>query len=131
MDTSTKRILAIFGALILIALVLDAANIVPGIIRWGNEVKYETIKADDETSYRKRQQVENTCRAEIASYNAYVLQAEQYKGDTSEYGIQQRRNAVTMANSVATKYNLYILQNSFVWRDNVPDDIYRELAPIE
>lgn len=35
------------------------------------------------------------------------------------------------ANKTAVSYNNYILKNSFIWSDNVPEDIREELDIIE
>lgn len=35
------------------------------------------------------------------------------------------------ANKTANTYNEYILKNSFVWQNNVPDDIYQKLEIIK
>lgn len=35
------------------------------------------------------------------------------------------------ANKTASTYNNYILENSFVWSGNVPDDIAKELDYID
>lgn len=88
-------------------------------------------KADDRTNYATRKEVEDTCRAMIASYNADKLMYEQYKdADTSEkqsWGEQ----AKIRANKTASSYNNYILKNSYVWKENVPDDIFMMLPYIE
>lgn len=88
-------------------------------------------KADDRTNYETRKEVEDTCRAMIASYNADKLMYEQYKdADTSEkqsWGEQ----AKIRANKTASSYNNYILKNSYVWKENVPDDIYMTLEYLE
>jgi hypothetical protein len=35
------------------------------------------------------------------------------------------------ANKTAATYNAYILENTFVWKDNVPEDIKRELPIVK
>ena len=35
------------------------------------------------------------------------------------------------ANSTATSYNEFVLKNSYVWKDNVPEDIQKELEYIK
>ena len=34
------------------------------------------------------------------------------------------------ANKTASSYNNYILANSYIWKDNIPADIYNELPII-
>ena len=66
----------------------------------------------------------------ISSYNADVLTWEQYKnsdGEQRSWADQARMRA----NKTASTYNAYILQNSFVWANNVPNDIKSELPIVE
>lgn len=35
------------------------------------------------------------------------------------------------ANTTASNYNNYILKNSFVWKDNIPNDIYVSLEYLD
>lgn len=95
-----------------------------------NEHMYEVQKADDATRYETRKKVEDTCRAMIASYESDVLTWEQYKdsdGEQRSWADQARMRA----NKTASTYNAYILQNSFVWSDNVPKDIREKLPIVE
>lgn len=88
---------------------------------------YHVRKADDATNYVTRKQVEDTCRALMASYTADKLRYEQYiKSDSAEqrtWGEQAKMRA----NTTAAQYNEYILKNSFVFDRNVPKDIRSEL----
>lgn len=91
-----------------------------------NKEMYAVQKADDATNYTTLKKVEDTCRAMIASYDTDVLTWEQYKnseGEQRAWADQARMRA----NKTAATYNAYILQNSFVWADNVPNDIRQEL----
>lgn len=99
--------------------------------RWRNKTVYQVQKVDDATNYNTLKMVENTCRAEIASYEAQVLIYKQYKDDDTAFGKQQRNTAQTMANSIASRYNNYYQKNNFVWRDAVPSDIRANLPTIE
>ena len=38
---------------------------------------------------------------------------------------------ISRANKTAASYNTYILENSFVWADNVPADISKQLDYLE
>ena len=96
-----------------------------------NNYSFTMKKVDDATLYKKRKVVEDTCRAMLASYQADKLTYEQYKDDPQEEHQNWANAAKMRANKTASTYNNYILQNSFVWQDNVPADIYREFAYIE
>lgn len=84
---------------------------------------HDVHKADDNTRYENRKEVEDTCRSMIASYNADKLTYEQYKDSESELERSWANSAKMRANQTASTYNNYILKNSYVWDDNVPSDI--------
>lgn len=97
---------------------------------WWNTWHSDLQKVDDATNYKTLKKVEDTCRAMISSYQADKLTYEQYKDGNNE----QRSwadQAKMRANKTASTYNLYILENEFVWSGNVPKDIYRELPYLE
>lgn len=87
-------------------------------------------KADDATNYETLKKVEDTCRAMIASYNADKLTYQQYKDSDNEEKQSWAEQARMRANKTASTYNNYILENSYVWQDNVPSDIYMRLEYI-
>lgn len=93
---------------------------------WNNWF-YTVQKADDATNYETRKQVEDTCRAMMASYTSDKLTWEQYRDDDNEEKRSWAEQARMRANKTAASYNEYILKNSFVWEDNVPDDIESSL----
>ena len=97
---------------------------------WNNWF-HSVQKADDETNYEILKEVENTCRAMIASYNSDKLIYEQYKDSEVTEERSWANNAKIRANQTASTYNNYIIKNSYVWRNNVPADIYMMLAYIE
>ena len=76
---------------------------------------HEVQEVDDRTNYDTIKKVEDTCRAMIATYEADRLMYE------------QAAQAKMRANRTASTYNNYILENNYVWADNVPSDIYMEL----
>lgn len=88
-------------------------------------------KADDATNYETRKKVEDTCRAMIASYESDKLTYEQYKDSEDEQKQEWAEQAKMRANKTASSYNNYILENSYVWADNVPRDIKGNLPFIE
>ena len=91
---------------------------------------HEVQKADDITNYDTIKKVEDTCRAMISSYNTDKLTYEQYKDSDNEEKQEWAEQAKMRANKTASTYNNYILKNSYVWRDNVPADIYMTLEII-
>lgn len=93
-----------------------------------NKVEFIDKKIDDATNYETKKKVEDTCRAMISSYNSDKLTYEQYKDSDNEEKQSWAEQAKMRANKTASSYNNYILENSFVWENNVPDDIQRELA---
>lgn len=93
---------------------------------WNNWF-YSVQKADDETNYTTRKQVEDSCRAMIASYTSDKLTYEQYKNSDSEEKKSWAEQARMRANKTAASYNEYILKNSFVWASNIPSDIVDSL----
>lgn len=88
-------------------------------------------KVDDITNYETRKEVEDSCRAMVASYEADKLTWEQYKDCENSEQRSWADQAKMRANRTAATYNNYILKNSYVWRENIPDDILTELNLIE
>ena len=97
---------------------------------WNNWF-HNVQKVDDATNYKTRKKVEDTCRSMIASYEADKLTYEQYKDSDNEEKQSWAEQAKMRANKTASSYNNYILKNSYVWKNNVPADIYLELETIE
>ena len=123
-----KAILAVFLSLCIIAVIILAGPIVKVI---QNKYDYAVQKADDATSYKTLKEVEDSCRAMIASYEADKLIFEQYKDSDNEEKQSWAEQAKMRANRTAAQYNEYIRKNSFVWSDNVPDDIDEKLGYVE
>lgn len=96
-----------------------------------NRVDYIHNKIDEYSDYDTIKKVEDACRAMIASYEADKLTYEQYKDSTNEEKQSWAEQAKMRANQTASTYNNYILDNSFVWSNNVPKDIRSELPYIE
>ena len=95
-----------------------------------NNWQFSLQKVDDVTLYEKRKEVEDACRAMMASYNADKLTYEQYRGSDNPEKQSWAEQAKMRANKTASSYNEYVLKNSFVWKDNVPADIYMKLEYI-
>ena len=100
-----------------------------GKATWNNWF-HAVQKADDDTNYETLKKVEDTCRSMIASYNSDKLTYEQYKDSDNEEKQGWAEQAKMRANKTASTYNNYILKNSYIWKGNVPADIYMELAYI-
>lgn len=88
-------------------------------------------KADDDTNYKTRKKVEDTCRAMMSSYETDKLTYEQYINSDNDEKKSWAEQAKMRANKTASTYNNYILENSFVWEDNIPSDINYKLEYIE
>lgn len=113
----------------LVAVLVVLAILVGGItgIYFNNKYDFLARKVDDATNYETLRQVEDTCRAMISSYTADKLRYEIYSESDNPEKLEWAEQARIRANTTAAKYNEYILKNSFVWKDNVPDDIAAEL----
>ena len=122
-------VLAILITFLLCALI-NACITPEGRASW-NTHWYEVQKADDATNYETLKQVEDTCRAMIASYNTDKLTYEQFKDSENEEKRSWAEQAKMRANKTAISYNEYILKNSFRWEDNVPNDIDVKLDTLE
>lgn len=87
-------------------------------------------QAEDEGDYETRKKVEDTCRSMIASYKTDKLTYETYK-DSDDAVLKSSANSARIrANQTANTYNEYVLKNSYVWKDNIPDDIVSALETI-
>lgn len=96
-----------------------------------NNYKHTLQEVDDKTSYDTKKKVEDTCRAMVAQYEADKLKYEQYKDSDNEEKQSWAENAKMRANDTAASYNNYILENSYVWEDNIPSDIKTKLDYID
>lgn len=72
-----------------------------------------------------------TCRSMIASYKSDKLTYEQYKDSPNEEKQSWAEEAKMRANKTACAYNEFILKNNYVWKNDVPADIYMKLEVIE
>lgn len=92
---------------------------------------YNVQKVDENTNYKVLKEVEDTCRSMIASYNSDKMVYEQYKDSSSKEEKSWAEQAKMRANKTASTYNNYVLKNSYIWKNNIPADIYLELAYID
>lgn len=123
-----KQIVAV---ILTVALIFVAIIAGPSIKALKNRYNFAMQKADDATNYKTLKEVEDTCRAMIASYEADKLIFEQYRRSENEDAWEWAEQAKMRANRTAAQYNEYIRKNSFVWADNVPDDIDEKLEYVE
>lgn len=121
----------IVAAIVTVALIFVVIFAGPAITAIKNRYNFAVQKADDATNYKTLKEVEDTCRAMIASYEADKLIFEQYRRSENEDAWEWAEQAKMRANRTAAQYNEYIRKNSFVWADNVPDDIDERLEYVE
>lgn len=121
--------LKILGVIIFIAALFVCIGM-PFMVKACNRVDYNIQKADDATNYKTLKKVEDTCRAMIASYEADKLTWQQYKDSDEKEKQSWAEQAKMRANKTASTYNNYILENSYIWRDDVPPDIRKQLEYI-
>ena len=127
-----NKMAMIFSAIVIsILLIVIGYNFAPGIRETVNKNQTAVQIVDDQTRYETLKKVEDTCRAMISSYESDVLTWKQYKDSESEVERTWAAQAKMRANKTASSYNNYILQNNFVWEDNIPEDIRTTLDIIE
>ena len=127
-----NKMAIVFSAIVIsILLIVIGYNFAPGIRETVNKNQTAVQIVDDQTRYETLKKVEDTCRAMISSYESDVLTWKQYKDSESEAERTWAAQAKMRANKTASSYNNYILQNNFVWKDNIPEDIRTTLDIIE
>ena len=126
-----------FGTVMLIILVVFAIALsvyfgaTPSGKKAWNNWFHSVQNADDDSNYTTIKKVEDTCRSMISSYNSDKLTYEQYKDSEDTEKQEWAEQAKMRANKTASTYNNYVLKNSYLWKGNVPSDIYMELPFIE
>lgn len=129
MDKFIGGIIIVVGVLLLAGTIFVSCT--PTGRRTWNRYTHSLQTADDETAYETRKKVEDTCRSMIASYNADKLVYEQYKDSDNTEKQSWAEQAKMRANRTASDYNNFILKNNYVWKNDVPADIYGVLTYIE
>lgn len=130
MRKSVITVLIVLACILIIGLPLYFTATPSGVSAWNNW--FGTVqKADDNTNYETLKKVEDTCRSMISSYNSDKLTYEQYKDSDDEEKQNWAEQAKMRANKTASTYNNYILKNDYIWQNNIPADIYRELPYID
>lgn len=123
----SKVLLGFVVAIIVTLSIIFAPNIRAKVNNWS----YRIQKVDDVTNYETIKKVEDTCRAMISSYTSDKLKYEQYKDSEDKQEKSWGEQAKMRANNTASSYNNYILKNSFIWKDNIPSDIYMTLEYLD
>jgi len=127
---SFGMILSIIISIIFLGFIIFV-SCTPAGIRLVNGYEHSLRSADDDTNYETRKKVEDTCRSMIASYNTDKLTYEQYRDSDSSEKQGWAEQAKMRANKTASTYNNYILKNNYVWKNDVPNDIYGTLPYLE
>jgi hypothetical protein len=122
--------LVAFFAIIIIGLPIFFNATPTGKSLW-NSWFHSVQVADDNTNYETKKKVEDTCRSMISTYNSDKLIYEQYKDSDNAEKASWAEQAKMRANKTASSYNNYVLKNKYVWKNNVPDDIFMTLPYIE
>ena len=121
--SKSGKILAFIA--IIVVLFFSATTI--GRTVW-NTYWHDVEKADDNTSYENRKKIEDTARAYISSYNADVDIYNTYCNNENENMKSYAESARIRAIQTANSYNDYLQKNSYVWADNMPDDLPSSLS---
>lgn len=130
MRKTVITVLIVLVCILIIGLPIYFTATPSGVSAWNNW--FGTVqKADDDTNYETLKKVEDTCLSMISSYNSDKLTYEQYKDSDDEEKQNWAEQAKTRANKTASTYNNYILKNDYIWQNNIPADIYRELPYID
>ena len=128
MKNRTVVLLSVLTTLIVGSLLFF--TLTPAGRRVFGDYQTELKRTDDDVNYDTRKNVEDTCRSMISSYNAdkqtYLL----YKDSEDEVLKSSANQARIRANTTASTYNNYILKNKWVWKNNVPADIFENLPMI-
>ena len=128
MNDTTKKILIAIACICI--LVIAYFNTPWGRGMW-NKWFHQVQVVDDSTNYKTLKYVEDTCRSMIASYESDKLTYEQYKYSTDKEKQGWAEQAKMRANKTASTYNSYVLENHYIWKDNIPADIKMELKYLD
>ena len=127
MKTSKKILIGVVIFCLCVGAFVAVYSLSPAFAKLRTSVKQDV----DKESYETKKLVEDTCRAMLSSYKSDVITYETYIDSEDAEEQSWAKQAKIRANKTAVSYNEYILKNSFVWEDNVPDDIDVELEIIE
>lgn len=121
-----------FGYIIVICAVFLILFIIsPEIARIFNKKEYEVQKVIDVTDYATLKKIEDTALNLITNYASDKLFYEQYINSAIEEERSWAVQAKMRANRTVATYNIYISENSFLWKDGLPDNLKVKLSLIE
>lgn len=120
------KVIAIILATVFVVSIIFFAATPTGRTVWNNYT--HSLNKADEVSYETRKQVEDTARAYMANYKTdvdiYLTYCDSEDENKREYADAARMRAIATANS----YNEYLQKNSYVFKDNMPDDLPYSLS---
>lgn len=90
-------------------------------------------RISENNTYESRREAENSARSLITNYVAAKLEYETYHiyiGTKDKAREQRALDARTSANMTISKYNNFMQENSFLFENNIPEDLPLSLAPI-
>ena len=119
------------GLLGSLLLLLVLACVTPKGIEATNEYEAQLKDTDYNTDYDSVREIEETLRSYIASYEADRITYETNKNNTDKESVALANAAKSRANRTAATYNQFYLKNSYIWKDNIPEDIKSELEYIQ
>lgn len=96
-----------------------------------NRKAYEVQKVDDVTNYDTLKKIEDTALNMITNYTSDRLYYDQYSKSAKEEEQSWAMQAKARANRTATTFNIYMQENSFLWKDGLPDNLKMTLPIIE
>ena len=130
---SKTRKTIIVGIIIccIVLLFIIGYHITPGIRGYVNRERAYLLEVHYATNYETLKQVEDTCRAMIASYESDRMTYELYHNSISEEKQSWAEQARMRANKTASTYNNYILENEHIWQNAIPNDIRMRLDYIQ
>lgn len=123
-----KYIVVVLAVLLLLAILFFAVT-PTGRTAWNNWW-HDVGKADANSSYENRKQVEDTCRAMMASYKTDIDTYNMYKDSDNPEKQSWAEQARMRANKTANTYNEYVTKNTYIWQGNVPSDLVQWLPTI-
>lgn len=125
-----KYALSILLVIVLVCVGVSIWFVRPYLVGCVNTKNAQVYEVDSATNWNTLHEVEDSCRAMIASYNTDVLYYNQYSSSTNPEHQSWAQQARMRANQTAATYNEYILKNNFVWPNGIPWDIKSELPYI-
>lgn len=120
------KVIGIILATIFVVSIIFFTATPAGRTVWNNYT--HSLNKADEVSYETRKQVEDTARAYMANYKTdvdiYLTYCDSEDEHKREYADAARMRAIATANS----YNEYLQKNSYVFKENMPDDLPYSLS---